>query len=185
MEACEEFSENMELHADDIEYFYIESKRVTARREEEKDNLRKEIGALQGEKEELRREMLDLKAENLQLREKLVHMGEVMGSKKQVIAQLVQGGQGGPQILLEGLQGVQLEEGQVQFIRQQVLCSVGGMIGRYFVLQVVRELVKAQVVAEQAEEIPPTKVHLLCCPNCSAIFSCISSQMVMMRLVMI
>ena len=85
MEACEEFSENMELHADDIEYFYIESKRVTARREEEKDNLRKEIGALQGEKEELRREMLDLKAENLQLREKLVHMGEVMGSKKQVM----------------------------------------------------------------------------------------------------
>ena len=34
MEACEEFSEKMELHADDIEYFYIESKRVTARREE-------------------------------------------------------------------------------------------------------------------------------------------------------
>ncbi len=26
MEACEEFSEKMELHADDIEYFYIESK---------------------------------------------------------------------------------------------------------------------------------------------------------------
>ena len=36
MEACEEFSENMELHADDVEYFYIESKRVTERREKEK-----------------------------------------------------------------------------------------------------------------------------------------------------
>ena len=132
MEACEEFSENMELHADDIEYFYIESKRVTARREEEKDNLKKEIGLLEREKEELRREILDLKTENPQLREKLVNTGEVMGSKKQtneVIAQLVQGGQGGPHILLEGLQGVQLEEGQVQFIRQQVLWSVGGMIG--------------------------------------------------------
>ena len=108
-----------------------------------------------------------------------------MGSKKPTVgatAQLVQGGQEGPQILLEGLQGVQLEEGQVQFIRQQVLCSVGGMIGRYFVLQVVRELVKAQVVAEQAEEIPPTKV--LCCPNCSAIFNCNGSWMVMMRLAM-
>jgi len=147
MEACEEFSENMELHADDIEYFYIESKRVTARREEEKDNLKKEIGLLEREKEELRREILDLKTENLQLREKLVNTGEVMGSKKQtkeVIAQLVQGGQGEPQILLEGLQGVQLEEGQVQFIRQQVAR---------------RELTKAQVVEEQAEA-PPTKVVL-------------------------
>ena len=46
-----------------------------------------------------------------------------MGSKKPTVgatAHLVQGGQEGPQILLEGLQGVQLEDGQVQFIRQQV-----------------------------------------------------------------
>ena len=125
MEACEEFSENMESHADEIEYFYIESKRVTARREEEKENLRKEIGFLQGEKEEMKREILELKTENLQLKEKLVNAEEkVVSSKKQsveVTAQLVQGEKGGPQILLEGLQGVQLEEDQVQFIRQQVM----------------------------------------------------------------
>ena len=124
MEACEEFSENMELHADDVEYFYIESKRVTERREKEKESLKEEIEMLQEERKELRKEILDLKTENLQLREKLVNGGEVMGSKKQateVTAQLVQGDNGGPLILLEGLQGVQLEESQVQFIKQQVI----------------------------------------------------------------
>ena len=124
MEACEEFSENMELHADEIEYFYIESKRVTARREEEKENLRKELGLLQGEKEAMKREILELKTENLQLKEKLVNGEEKVSSKKQfveVTAQLVQGEKGGPQIRLEGLQGVQVEEDQVQFIRQQVM----------------------------------------------------------------
>ena len=132
MEACEEFSEKMELHADDIEYFYIESKRVTARREQEKESLRQEIDVLQGEKEELRRKILDLKTENLQLKEMLVKSGEASSMKTptvEVTAQLVQGGLDGPQILLGGLQGVKLEEDQVQFIRQQVLCSVGGMIG--------------------------------------------------------
>jgi len=147
MEACEEFSEKMELHADDIEYFYIESKRVTARREQEKESLRQEIDVLQGEKEELRRKILDLKTENLQLKEMLVKSGEA-GSMKtptvEVTAQLVQGGLDGPQILLGGLQGVKLEEDQVQFIRQQV----------------VRELVKVQEVAEQSKEVPPTKVVL-------------------------
>ena len=124
MEACEEFSENMELHADDVEYFYIESKRVTERREKEKESLKKEIKVLQEERKELRKEILDLKTENLQLREKLVNGGEVMGSKEQdteVTAQLVQGDDGGPLILLEGLQGVQLEESQVQFIKQKVI----------------------------------------------------------------
>jgi len=147
MEACEEFSENMELHADDVEYFYIESKRVTERREKEKESLKKEIGVLQEDRKKLRKEILDLKTENLQLREKLVNGGEVMGSKKQateVTAQLVQGDNGGPLILLEGLQGVQLEEGQVQFIKQQVR----------------RELVKAQGDAKQVGEVPPTKVVL-------------------------
>jgi len=147
MEACEEFSENMELHADDVEYFYIESKRVTERREKEKESLKKEIGVLQEERKELRKEILDLKTENLQLREKLVNGGEVMGSKKlatEVTAQLVQGDDGGPLILLEGLQGVQLEESQVQFIKQKVR----------------RELVKAQGDAKQVGEVPPTKVVL-------------------------
>ena len=125
MEACEEFSESMELHADEIEYFYIESKRVTARREEQKENLRKEIGLLQGEKEEMKRKILELKTENLQLKEKLANSEEkVVSSKKhtvEVSAQLVQGEKGGPQIRLEGLQGDQLEDDQVQFIRQQVM----------------------------------------------------------------
>ena len=136
MEACEEFSENMELHVDDIEYFYIESKKVTARREEEKENLKKEIGVLQEEKEELTREILYLKTENLQLREKLANTGGVLSSKKETVkvtAQLVQGGEGWPQILLEGLQGVRLADTQVQFIRQQVI-FVNKTEGKHFVL---------------------------------------------------
>ena len=128
MEACEELSENMELHADDVEYFYIESKKVTERKENEKESLKKEIGVLQKEMQELRKENQDLKTENLRLREKQVNREEVMGPKRlttEVTAQLVQGGDGGPLILLEGLQGVQLEESQVQFIKQQVkFCHV-------------------------------------------------------------
>ena len=42
MEACDLFSETMELHSD-VDYFYIESKRVTERRKRERDNLRREI----------------------------------------------------------------------------------------------------------------------------------------------
>merc|ERR1719234_1311048 len=83
--------------------------------------------------QELRKENLDLKTENLQLRGKWAKRGEVMGSKRpntKVTAQLVQGDDGGPLILLEGLQGVQLEDSQVQFIKKQVR----------------RELVKAQEI---------------------------------------
>ena len=39
MEACDLFSETMESHSEDVEYFYIESKRVTERRKRERDNL--------------------------------------------------------------------------------------------------------------------------------------------------
>ena len=43
MEACDLFSETMELHSEDDENVYIESKRVTERRKRERDNLRREI----------------------------------------------------------------------------------------------------------------------------------------------
>ena len=56
MEACDLFSGTMELHSEDVEYFYIESKRVTERRKRERDNLRREISILKEEKEELREE---------------------------------------------------------------------------------------------------------------------------------
>jgi len=80
MEACDLFSETMELHSEDIEYFYIESKRVTERRKRERDNLRREIGVLKEEKEELREENQQLRQTNKQLKERLsVKEGKMYG----------------------------------------------------------------------------------------------------------
>ena len=72
MESCDLFSETMELHYDDIEYFYIESKRVTDRRKKERDYLRQEISILQEEKKELRKENKELRTRNEQLKQRLL-----------------------------------------------------------------------------------------------------------------
>ena len=81
MEACDLFSETMELHSEDVEYFYIESKRVTERRKRERDNLRREISILKEEKEELREENQQLRQTNKQLKERLsVKEGKVYGN---------------------------------------------------------------------------------------------------------
>ena len=80
MEACDLFSETMELHSEDVEYFYIESKRVTERRKKERDNLRREIRILKEEKEELREENQQLRQTNKQLKERLsVKEGKMYG----------------------------------------------------------------------------------------------------------
>ena len=80
MEACDLFSETMELHSEDVEYFYIESKRVTERRKRERDNLRREISILKEEKEELREENQQLRRTNKQLKERLsVKEGKMYG----------------------------------------------------------------------------------------------------------
>jgi len=80
MEACDLFSETMELHSEDVEYFYIESKRVTERRKRERDNLRREISLLKEEKEELREENEQLRRTNKQLKERLlVKEGKIYG----------------------------------------------------------------------------------------------------------
>jgi len=80
MEACDLFSETMELHSEDVEYFYIESKRVTERRKRERDNLRREISILKEEKEELREENQQLRRTNKQLKERLsVKEGKIYG----------------------------------------------------------------------------------------------------------
>ena len=80
MEACDLFSETMELHSEDVEYFYIESKRVTERRKRERDNLRREISILKEEKEELREENQQLRQTNKQLKERLsVKEGKIYG----------------------------------------------------------------------------------------------------------
>ena len=80
MEACDLFSETMELHSEDVEYFYIESKRVTERRKRERDNLRREISILKEEKEELREENQQLRRTNKQLKERLsVEEGKISG----------------------------------------------------------------------------------------------------------
>ena len=81
MEACDLFSETMELHSEDVEYFYIESKRVTERRKRERDNLRREISILKEEKEELLEENQQLRQTNKQLKERLsVKEGKVYGN---------------------------------------------------------------------------------------------------------
>ena len=81
MEACDLFSETMELHSEDVEYFYIESKRVTERRKRERDNLRREISLLKEEKEELREENEQLRRTNKQLKERLsVKEGKIYGA---------------------------------------------------------------------------------------------------------
>jgi len=72
MEACDLFSETMELHSEDVEYFYIESKRVTERRKRERDNLRRELSILKEEKEELREENQQLRQTNKQLKQRLL-----------------------------------------------------------------------------------------------------------------
>merc|ERR1719474_1186656 len=70
----------MELHSEDVEYFYIESKRVTERRKKERDNLRREICILKEEKEELREENQQLRRTNKQLKERLaVNKGKMYG----------------------------------------------------------------------------------------------------------
>ena len=74
MEASDLFSETMELPPDDIEWFYIESQRVTDRRKMERDNLRKEISILEEEKEELRKENRELRIENQQLKKRRKEM---------------------------------------------------------------------------------------------------------------
>ena len=80
MEACDLFSETMELHSEDVEYFYIESKRVTERRKRERDNLRREISILKEEKEELREKNQQLRRTNKQLKELLeVKEGKISG----------------------------------------------------------------------------------------------------------
>jgi len=80
MEACDLFSETMELHSEDVEYFYIESKRVTERRKRERDNLRREISILKEEKEELREENQHLRHTNKQLKGRLsVKEGKIYG----------------------------------------------------------------------------------------------------------
>ena len=80
MEACDLFSETMELHSEDVEYFYIESKRVTERRKRERDNLRREISILKEEKEGLREENQQLRQTNKQLKERLsVQEGKIYG----------------------------------------------------------------------------------------------------------
>ena len=80
MEACDLFSETMELHSEDVEYFYIESKRVTERRKRERDNLRREISIVKEEKEELREENQQLRRTNKQLKERLsVEEGKISG----------------------------------------------------------------------------------------------------------
>ena len=71
----------MELHSEDVEYFYIESKRVTERRKRERDNLRREISILKEEKEELLEENQQLRQTNKQLKERLsVKEGKVYGN---------------------------------------------------------------------------------------------------------
>ena len=80
MEACDLFSETMELHSEDVEYIYIESKRLTERRKRERDNLRREISILKEEKEELREENQQLRRTNKQLKERLsVKEGKMYG----------------------------------------------------------------------------------------------------------
>ena len=80
MEACDLFSETMELHSEDVKYFYIESKGVTERNKRESDNLRREIRILTEEKEELREENQQLRWTNKQLKERLsVKEGKMYG----------------------------------------------------------------------------------------------------------
>ena len=81
MESCDLYSERMELHYDDIEYFYIESKRVTNRRKKERDDLRRIISILQEEKEDLREENKELRTRNKQLKKRLLDI-LLRGKKK-------------------------------------------------------------------------------------------------------
>ena len=82
MEACDEFSDHMKLHENDVEYFYIESKRKSDKKNKEMESLKKEIGILKEEKVELKNEILHLKNENLQLLEKVANMSKGDHGKK-------------------------------------------------------------------------------------------------------
>ena len=83
MEACDEFSDHMVLHEElGVEYFYIESKRKSDKKNKEMESLKKEIGILKEEKVELKNEILHLKNENLQLLEKVANMSKGDHGKK-------------------------------------------------------------------------------------------------------